>query len=77
MNQLPTTKAESLAQFKSWLASKWEIGLPEFDEFLRAIYSTTLKESLAEHWHYLDIGYVSYVITEGVEDELREYLALC
>lgn len=77
MNELPTTKSQSLAQFKAFLQSKHQCDLQTYDAFLRDCYSTTLKESLAANWNYLEIGYVSYFVTEeGIEDELKAYIEL-
>lgn len=73
---LPHTKAEALQQLKHWLRNKYGLDLSLFNDFLLEHYNVGLKQSLAEHWQYGDgLGYVSYVITEGIEDTLMKVLA--
>lgn len=72
--ELPTNKAESLYQFKVWLAKKHNLTLQQFDEFLQHYYDITLKDSLSENWNWCELGYLYYVLNNLEEDLKEDYL---
>lgn len=67
-----TSKAQSLEMFRRWIGSKYGLTLDDYDKWLQREYDTTLKIDLANNWNWHEIGYLHYVITEGIEDKLHE-----